>query len=484
MAAEKRVWVMGELKPPVPYREMPNPGEFSFRNYVRKFVGPGFITGMSAVAGFELMLIPYIVTRGYLHLMWLYTFSTVLSCLVLREAARYTIATGESTFTGLFRSKPKYIWALLWVGCSILSSAMPGWIGSGAVAMQILTGLWDWQLWARIGIIGWSLFIILAPDPYRYFKRVVEWASVGFLVLTIVAVCLVCTPGQLAETVLSYFFPLSERGLPWVAAGALGIATVNRFLNQPGGGVGALGYSQWIRAEGYGMASYVPRVSGLTAKAEEVKAFGYIFDCKDPEQKRRFDVWMKYLNVDTFISYGGAAIISTALFSLLAYGALYARGHPPVSGLDICIATAMAVGEAIGPIGFTLTLLGIILRLYFRGTAFDNIGRQFADAIYSESEWARRKPYRDWYIIAIACAAVFGIYAVGLGKPYFIWLLSGIWVTGGFGGSAIHLVINNYRYLPEEIKPSKATVAIIVAWGIVILITTGWMTGYFLGLWE
>jgi len=478
---EEKVWKMGDLKPPVPFREMPNPGEYSFRNYLRKFFGPGTITGMGAVAGFELMNVPYFVSRGYLGICWLYTLATVFSCLILREAARYTLATGENSFMGLFRMKPKHFWAIMWVGLSTAGSILPGWVSSGGTAMAWLTGVGNWQTWGVIGILLCTAILLFAKQPYGALKKVLEYAAFGIVLIAFLSCFAVGSPAKVIETIASWFLPLQGPWTPGLIA-TLGPMVVVRFLNQPGGGVGALNYTQWIQEEGYGMAAHMPKITGLRVKAEEMPTHGYIFDWKDKEQKRRYDVWMKYLTLDSGLFYGGTAILTTMVFSYLAASTF----TKPVKAEDAPIAMAIAMSKVLGPAGWYIFLFMVVIRLWLQPIgSYDSLGRQMAVAVYMESEKARKWPYRNWYLLMLAIAVTVGCAFVlgAVAQPYVIWLISGIWVTGGMGGSTIHMVYMNSKYLPEELRPSKAMQIIMYIWGAVMVVCSIYTLGNMLKMW-
>ena len=85
--------------------ELPKPPIFRWQNWLA-FLGPGLVSGASAIGGGEWLLGPLVTAKYGASLFWLATLSILGQVVYNMEISRYTLYCGEPIFTGKFRSLP------------------------------------------------------------------------------------------------------------------------------------------------------------------------------------------------------------------------------------------------------------------------------------------------------------------------------------------------------------------------------------------
>jgi hypothetical protein len=85
--------------------ELPAPPVFRWKNWLA-FLGPGLVSGASAIGGGEWLTGPLVTAKYGGALFWLATLSILGQVIYNMEISRYTLYSGEPIFTGKFRSLP------------------------------------------------------------------------------------------------------------------------------------------------------------------------------------------------------------------------------------------------------------------------------------------------------------------------------------------------------------------------------------------
>ncbi len=372
------------------------------------------------------------------------------------------MATGETIFQGFARIRPGALWAWVGVIACILVMFWPAWIGGAAAQTAALLG-GDPKLWAVAAIA--SVFVLFAVSRYVY--RVLEytmWFVFGVGTGGVVGLSLLMTDAQrFFETVLGWL------AVGTIPAGAT-LSAIGPFLQQPLGGAWNAFHTFWLRERG--MGAYIGRVTGLTARPEEVQAHGFTFDAADPNERRKWDRWMK-LNTITLAVF--MAILGGMLFtffaSLAGYSAAKVWGMDLPSGWRFAVVLAEIFRTAFGPAFFALFAFFVLISLYDSQYAtYDGPARATTDVLRTEHRFARRgRSYRFWSFVILAVICLASMATIPIGTPYEIWLL--LSCIGMFSLPAYMLLtmyINN-RYLPREIRPRWYDNLMVVGWSLFLL---------------
>ncbi|MGC3966890.1 MAG: Nramp family divalent metal transporter [Pirellulales bacterium] len=102
--------------------ELPPPPVFSWGK-IAAFVGPGLVAGALAIGAGEWLNGPMVCAKYGGSLLWLATLSILGQIVYNMEVSRYTLYTGESIFTGKFRTLPG---PLFWVFIYLCSTSALG----------------------------------------------------------------------------------------------------------------------------------------------------------------------------------------------------------------------------------------------------------------------------------------------------------------------------------------------------------------------
>ena len=147
--------------------ELPSPPRFSWRQ-IAAFVGPGLVAGASAIGAGEWLNGPMVCARYGGALLWLATISILGQVVYNMEVSRYTLYTGESIFTGKFRTLPG---PLFWL----------------AVYLVLDFGTIFPYLAASAGTPIACVYLGEMPNPSNpEHKALLEWIAYGVFLLAIV----------------------------------------------------------------------------------------------------------------------------------------------------------------------------------------------------------------------------------------------------------------------------------------------------------
>lgn len=463
----------GKIQPPIPVseHEMPEPPQ-NIRQWLA-FVGPAaIIAAGGAVGGTELLVIPYLSSRGILNMFWLYPVATLLTVVLVRVIARWTIITGESSYQLLARFTPKYFWPILFIFLNILNWWWPSYVVNVGVMIGTVAGVPEAYPW--IGAATAIVCAILLSVGIKWIYRAV---SIFYQILCVVAfasaaifIPMAVAPGSWGPVLHGWFaswgqLPIKELGL----AGMAGFLT--SIIIQPSGGTLNLNQSYYFREQGYGMGRYIGRMMGLRAKEEEVATVGLTFNYKDETQLHRYHGWMHGTTIINLLFLIGMSIITPFLYSLGGYGILRARGIE-VSGLKIPVALADTFGEILGPVGYGIWMAVIIYMMFNTAFSFfDSNARMEADLIRS-IPWGRRHSYRWWYYVWLIGQLLFTFATVRLTAPLPLFLLMTFFLVATMVIYIPMLLYAENKWLPIKLRPPLWETVLMIIWTLGLAVTT------------
>jgi hypothetical protein len=175
-----------------------------------------------------------------------------------------------------------------------------------------------------------------------------------------------------------------------------------------------LAQSNYIKDKGYGMGRWIGRItSPFTGRDESDSEVGKVFE-PTPENMARWRVWWRRSNLEHFVSFYLLALVSLALFCLLA-ASLLPPGGEPGQGLDFIRAEADALEARFGAaarIAFLAT--GVAVLFSTELALLDAVGRVTAD------------------LLKVAASVHLG-WDVSLSRMYF----GVVWALIGFGAGVL-----------------------------------------------
>ena len=260
---------------------------------------------------------------------------------------------------------------------------------------------------------------------------------------------------------------------PMVLLGALAFAGA--------GGTTNLGQSNYIKDKGYGMGSYIGRItSPITGQEEAITEVGYHF----PATKANLDRWRRWwkaASIEHLLSFFLTCLVCLVLLSLVSYVLFYdATGQRSAhaanyeKGLGFIWGQAVALQSAIGtPAKYLFLVMGVAILLTTEFGVLDVASRISTDIVkvawLRENEtWSESRLYYVflWGTIILG-SVILLMKKFGFDQDAFILFKISAALNGGvmFLYSGLLLYLNRFM-LPAAIRMSWWRAAIMV-WAVV-----------------
>jgi hypothetical protein len=440
----------------VPDRVLPAPGTEALPEPVplRAMIGPSVIlVGLSIGSG-EFVLWPRITAEWGFALFWACWLGVTIQFFLNMEIERWTLATGESAVVGFVRLSRAF--GPIFLVCATVPWVWPGWATGAATLLA-------WELPVPItataiaGLVLCGAILSIGPVVYRTVEtlQIVLVAGI-FSALIVLAVKVVEVETVLALLAGAVRFGSVPEGihLPMLL-GALAFAGAGGSVN--------LAQSNYIKDKGYGMGRWIGRItSPFTGREESDSEVGKVFEVS-AENLARWRVWWWRSNIEHFVSFYLLALISLALFCLLA-ASLLPPGEEVGQGLDFIRAEALAIDTRFGTaarIAFLAT--GVAVLFSTELALLDAVARVTADllkvasSLYLGLELSLSRMYFGvvWAMIGF-CALVL---LVGFDQPLTLLVLSAALnglVMFLYSGLLLWL---NLRSFGGELRPHPVRIA-------------------------
>jgi hypothetical protein len=438
--------------PALAERELPEPLP------LRRMVGPSVIlVGLSIGSG-EFVLWPRLTAEWGFVLFWACWAGVTLQFFLNMEIERWTLATGESAVVGFVRLSR--LWGPVFLVCATLPWVWPGWATGAATLLS-------WQLGVPVlptavaGLVLCGLILSLGPVVYRTVE-VIQLALVAGIFAALLPLTLALVRGDLVAD---------------LARGALAFGTVPDGVHLPlllgalafagAGGSVNLAQSNYIKDKGYGMGAFVGRItSPFTGREESASELGSVL-ADTHENRRRWRTWWRRTNVEHFVSFYVLALLSLALFCLLA-ASLLAPGSELGQGFDFIAAEARAIRARFGGIGELLFLATGVAVLFSTELALlDAVGRVAADLLHAAARvhFGWRASLSWLYFGIVWCLIGFGalVLVSGFDQPLALLVLSaalnGV-VMFLYSGLLLWLNLRTFRG-PLRVHPVRAGMLLV-----------------------
>jgi hypothetical protein len=461
----------GEL-PPWGTQDMPEPPPFKLRNIIA-VVGPGAIALSLCLGGGEWLLGPSVTLKYGVGLLWITLVAVVLQAILNMEFARYTLYTGEPILTGFMRTKPgSKVWGPFYTILGIFNVGWPGWAALSAIALfaalwgRVPTGA-DATIISGLGMATFLCTILIVTFGGRIERtlEILSTVTVLFIICYLTIICLWLAPANLWGKAFAGFFrfgylPKPETGvIDWVTLGAFAAFS-------GGGGLGNLWITNWIRDKGFGMAKtvgFIPTV--VSGKQLSLSHVGNVFP-NTPENRSRWKVWWKYLNIDQGLIFIIGCLAGMFL-CVLAANAIIQPGTDLTARFSVGIEQARHLAQLGGNALWFLTLfVGFWILFGTQITIIDGFTRTVTDMLWSGSSRVRKwrgGNVKFVYFAILIVFAAWGCIAIWLARPAFLIVVGANIGALIFAISGVHVVITNYRFLPREIRPAIWRVVAVFA---------------------
>jgi len=423
-----------------------------------QLAGPGAIlVGLSIGAG-EIMLWPYLIDRFGPGLAWAAFLGVFIQFWINVEIARYTVATGETVYTGLGR-----LWrgfGALFLLFNICGWIAPAWaMASGLALKALLVGSGGWGSGGAWTALTFALVALVLFGPRAVYSGVEKSVSLLVGVVTVGLIVTAAVVGTAAD------WADLGRGLVSVGHVPDGLDTKTLFIAITAAGAAGtanLFYCFYLRDKHIGMGARAPAlVNPFRGRAEKEPATGWLYP-DTPDNAARFRAWFAHVRADQALFFWGLNSLTILLFIFVGVAVL--RDTPGfIPQGQVIAAEADALGAALpgaaGPGMRALFLLVGFATLFSTQIALvDGVARSLAEILHVQFPAARSRPVAWWY------GAVAGTWMVAgtalavtlerLGVTEMGFLFNAAYVGGiCMAVYAPALLWMNHRVLPPSARP-------------------------------
>lgn len=419
-----------------------------------KLAGPGAIlVGLSIGAG-EIVIWPRIVAEFGGSMIWAAILGVFLQMWLNIEIGRYTIATGESVYTGFSR-----IWrgfGVIFILFNVFGWLAPGWGRASGLALKALLvgpgGFGSDTFWTVVTFAGVAIILFGPRVAYKSVEKTVE------LLVVVVTVSLIVVAIQVGTTQAWGELARGAVNVPYRDPGMSVKAFFIAIVFAGAGGTANLFYTFYLRDKGLGMGGRVPAMENpLRGVKHATGVVGYSYE--DTEANAgRFRAWFNHIRKDTMLFFWGLNTATILLFIFGALAVLHPQGIVPGEGTLIWDMSNI-LGESWGVGGrFLFLMVGLATLFSTQLTLVDGVSRSIADIIYTSFPATRNRDLGYWYVviasvwIVAGCGITWIMEARGVGDLGFLFNAA---YVGGFAMAvyAPLLLILNYRHLPKSARP-------------------------------
>lgn len=433
-----------------------------------RMTGPGAVlVGLSIGAG-ELVIWPLITAEYGASMIWAAVLGVFLQLWVNLEVGRWTVATGESTYTGFTRLWAGY--APLFIFFNVAGYLLPAWARTSGLALKALLfgpahPTPDW-LWTALTFAGVAAVLFGPRRIYVAVERTISVLIVIVVVGLVVIAVQVGTAASLGELVrgianvghIDPAIPVRDLFSALVFAGA--------------GGTSNLFYAFYLRDKGIGMGARLPMLLNPFRKREETATqTGYRFEPTE-QNRRRFRDWFRFVVLDQTLYFWLLNSFTILLFIFGALAVLHPMGIVPQAGRLIWD-EAEILAQTMGPAGRVLFLvIGFATLFSTQVTITDGLSRSLADIASTSIRVAQRASHATWYARIAVSVSAFGVLLTIVMESLGITDLGFIFNAAYMGGFAMAVYTPlvlwmNLRHLPRDARPAPLNVVMVAAAAVV-----------------
>ena len=422
------------------------------------------MVGLSIGAG-EIVIWPLIAAEYGASMVWAAVLGVFLQLWINFEVGRWTIATGETVYTGYSR-----VWrgfAPLFILLTVVGWIAPGWARASGLALKaLLIGPGGWgsdTFWTVVTFAAVALILFGPKMVYNSVERTVELlvaiVTIG-LILVVIAVGSLDTWKQLGAGIINVGhvaegMTIKKLFIALVFAGA--------------GGTANLFYTFYLRDKDIGMGARLPSLlNPLRGRAETVPSTGYLFE-DTAENRQRFSAWWKYIKQDQVLFFWALNTVTMLLFIFGALAVLHPQGIVPQEG-QLIYDEANILKDIWGMPGQYIFLLVGVATLFGTQLALvDGVGRSISDIIYTNFKGAKKRPLSWWYLLIVGIWIVAGCVITFVMEQLKVSELGFLFSAAYMGGFAMALYVPltlymNRRFLPSFAKPKAiSTIMMLIA---------------------
>ncbi len=444
---------------------------------ILKMVGPGIVLAGLAIGSGELIMWPWITSVVGAQLLWAAAIGIFLQLWVNIEIGRWTIATGESPFTGMARVVKLTVYVFVFV--IFVGKFLPGWARETGIALRdlIFGPQHDSPPWLWTAIVFGLIAAILFGPKVIY--TAVERCIMGLIVVIVAGLIYVVWEigsveifAAMWDGVISLFsfpdFPVDVLADDGSVRDQL---TFNRFFGAVvfagAGGLGNLYYAYYLREKNIGMGALMPSLMSPAHKHEVRETdTGYVY-AETQENQRRFKDWFRYVVVDQTLFFWILGSFTMFLFIFGALAVLHPIGLVPDRG-SLVWDLASILEQSMGTFGrYLFLVVGMSALFSTQLGGIDGGSRIFADLLHTNFKFGRRLRLEQWYLVLVIATMVIGVFSVWFFGRYDIAGLDFLFIAALIGGFVMAVYVPMILYmnltrLPKSARPGWINILFMV----------------------
>lgn len=430
-----------------------------------KIAGPGAIlVGLSIGAG-EIVIWPRIAAEYGGGMVWAAVLGVFLQLWINFEVGRWTIATGETVYTGYSR-----VWrgfAPLFILLTVVGWIAPGWARASGLALKaLLIGPNGWGSDTFWTIVTFAAVALILFGPKMVYSSVEKSVELLVAIVTIGLILVVIAVGSLDTW--------KELGAGLINVGhvAEGMNIKKLFIAvvfAGAGGTANLFYTFYLRDKDIGMGARLPSLlNPLRGRDETVPSTGYLFE-ETEENRHRFAAWWKYIKQDQMLFFWALNTVTMLLFIFGALAVLHPQGIVPQAGQLIYDEANILKGIWGLPGHYIFLLVGVATLFGTQLALVDGVGRSISDIIYTNFKGAKKHSLSWWYLLIVGIWIVAGCVITFVMEQLNVSELGFLFSAAYMGGFAMALYVPltlymNRRFLPSFAKPKAiSTIMMLIA---------------------
>ena len=444
---------------------------------ILKMVGPGIVLAGLAIGSGELIMWPWITSVVGAQLLWAAAIGIFLQLWVNIEIGRWTIATGESPFTGMARVVKLTVYVFVFV--IFVGKFLPGWARETGIALRdlIFGPQHDSPPWLWTAIVFGLIAAILFGPKVIY--TAVERCIMGLIVVIVAGLIYVVWEigsveifAAMWDGVISLFsfphFPVDVLADDGSVRDQL---TFNRFFGAVvfagAGGLGNLYYAYYLREKNIGMGALMPSLMSPAHKHEvRERDTGYVY-AETQENQRRFKDWFRYVVVDQTLFFWILGSFTMFLFIFGALAVLHPIGLVPDRG-SLVWDLASILEQSLGTFGrYLFLVVGMSALFSTQLGGIDGGSRIFADLLHTNFKFGRWLRLEQWYLVLVIATMVIGVFSVWFFGRYDIAGLDFLFIAALIGGFVMAVYVPMILYmnltrLPRSARPGWINIVFMV----------------------